>query len=119
MHRMLVETWQALKRGRWPAPVSPVCVESLMAAFGGAAGLKPPLPTGADLQARQALAESLSQRELEVLRLVASGLSVREIARQLVVEVSAVKKHIHHVYGKLGVCSRDQALARARSLGLL
>lgn len=65
------------------------------------------------------LVEPLSEREQEVLRLIAVGLSNREIAEELVVAVSTVKWHINNVYGKLGVRSRTQAVARANQLGLL
>ena len=62
------------------------------------------------------LAEPLSPRELEVLRLIAAGKSNPEIAAALLVAVSTVKAHIHSIFGKLGVTSRTQALARARAL---
>jgi len=80
-----------------------------------ALGESPPAPS----HATQALVEPLTKREMEVLRLVASGLSNREIAQQLVVAVSTVKSHINHLYGKLEVKNRTQAVARARTLGLL
>jgi LuxR family maltose regulon positive regulatory protein len=67
----------------------------------------------------QSLVEPLSERELEVLRLIAAGLSNREIAQELVIAVGTVKRHINNLYGKLGVGSRTQAIARARELGLL
>ncbi len=63
--------------------------------------------------------EPLSLRELEVLRLVAAGASNPEIARQLVVTVNTVKKHVTNIFGKLGATSRTQAVARARQLGLV
>ena len=66
----------------------------------------------------QALVEALSERELEVMRLVAAGLSNREIADQLVLSLGTVKTHIHHIYGKLEVRNRAQAIARARELNL-
>jgi LuxR family maltose regulon positive regulatory protein len=65
------------------------------------------------------LAEPLSERELEVLRLIAAGLSNREIAEELVVAVSTVKTHIRNIYGKLDVSSRTQALVKARELKLI
>jgi LuxR family maltose regulon positive regulatory protein len=66
----------------------------------------------------QPLVEPLSEREL-VLRLVADGLSNREIAQKLFIAVSTVKSHTNHIYGKLGVKNRTQAAARAKALGLL
>jgi predicted ATPase/DNA-binding CsgD family transcriptional regulator len=65
------------------------------------------------------LTEALSRRELEVLSLVAAGYSNREIARQLVVTVGTVKKHLNNIFGKLQVSNRTQAVARARELRLL
>jgi LuxR family maltose regulon positive regulatory protein len=67
----------------------------------------------------QPLIEPLSERELEVLRRVAAGYSNQEIAQELVLAISTVKKHIGHIYGKLGVGSRTQAVAQAREIGLL
>jgi LuxR family maltose regulon positive regulatory protein len=61
----------------------------------------------------------LNERELAVLRLIAAGRSNREIADTLVIALSTVKTHINNLYGKLGIHSRTQALARARALGLL
>lgn len=67
----------------------------------------------------QNLVEPLTSRELEVLRLITAGLSNAEIAEQLVITVSTVKSHLKHMYGKLAVRSRTQAVAQARQLGLL
>ena len=67
----------------------------------------------------QPLVEPLSERELEVLRLIADGLSNAEIAGKLVIAQGTVKRHINNIYGKLGVQSRTQAVARSRELGLL
>ncbi|MGC5584363.1 response regulator [Ornithinimicrobium sp. W1665] len=61
----------------------------------------------------------LSARELEVLGLVARGLSNREIARQLVVSEATVKTHLNHVFGKLGVDNRTAAVAAARGAGMV
>jgi ATP/maltotriose-dependent transcriptional regulator MalT len=56
---------------------------------------------------------------LEVLGLIAEGLSNREIARRLVLSVGTVKVHTRNIYGKLGVNSRTQALAQAARFNLL
>jgi LuxR family maltose regulon positive regulatory protein len=74
---------------------------------------KPSLPLS------QPLIEPLSQRELEVLHLVAQGLSNREISERLFLALSTVKGHNQQLFGKLQVQSRTEAVARARELGLL
>jgi DNA-binding NarL/FixJ family response regulator len=61
----------------------------------------------------------LTKRELEVLRLLADGLSQKEIAAQLVISSKTVAAHVQHVLGKLGVHSRTQAVAQAYRRGLL
>jgi LuxR family maltose regulon positive regulatory protein len=68
---------------------------------------------------RAGLVEPLTERELEVLRLLAAGRSNAEMAAGLFVEHSTVKTHLIHLYRKLGVHSRIQAVTRARALGLL
>ncbi len=65
------------------------------------------------------LVEPLSERELQVLRLLAAGLTNREIGDQLYLAVGTVKKYTSTIYGKLGTRSRTQAVARGRDLGLL
>jgi len=65
------------------------------------------------------LPELLSERELEILHLIAKGCSNQEIAALLVIAVSTVKSHINNLYGKLGTHRRTQVVARARELGLL
>jgi DNA-binding CsgD family transcriptional regulator len=65
------------------------------------------------------LEDPLSERELEVLRLLASGKTNSEAARDLFVSVGTVKSHTGNIYRKLGARNRAEALARARGLGLL
>jgi LuxR family maltose regulon positive regulatory protein len=61
----------------------------------------------------------LSQRELEVLRLIAQGLSNREIGERLYLALDTVKGHNRRIFGKLSVQRRTEAVARARSLNIL
>jgi LuxR family maltose regulon positive regulatory protein len=61
----------------------------------------------------------LSERELEILRLISSGLSNQEIADRLVIAISTVKWHVRQIFNKLNVNSRTQVLARARELSLI
>ena len=61
----------------------------------------------------------LSQREQDILQLVAAGLSNQEIAARLVISLGTTKKHLEHIYEKLDARSRTQAVARARGLGML
>jgi DNA-binding NarL/FixJ family response regulator len=65
------------------------------------------------------LVEPLSERELEIVRLIATGASNREIADQLFIAEGTVKNHVTHILGKLGVRDRTQAALKARELGLL
>ncbi|MFC2068015.1 LuxR C-terminal-related transcriptional regulator [Chloroflexota bacterium] len=65
------------------------------------------------------LIEPLSERELEVLRLIVAGMSNREIAEKLIIGEGTVKTHINNIYSKLDVQSRTQAIAQARKLRLL
>jgi LuxR family maltose regulon positive regulatory protein len=65
------------------------------------------------------LVEPLSERELEVLALLAAGRSNQQIAEELVVALDTVKKHVSHLLDKLGAANRTQAVARARELELL
>jgi LuxR family maltose regulon positive regulatory protein len=67
----------------------------------------------------QPLVEPLSERELEVLELIAQGLSNREISERLFLAMSTVKAHNRKIFSKLGVQRRTEAVARARALGLL
>jgi ATP/maltotriose-dependent transcriptional regulator MalT len=65
------------------------------------------------------LIEPLSERELEVLQLIADGLKNQEIANRLYLSLHTVKIHARRIYAKLGVSSRTQAAAKAKSLGIL
>jgi predicted ATPase/DNA-binding CsgD family transcriptional regulator len=67
----------------------------------------------------QPLIEPLTERELQVLHLIAAGLTNAEIAEQLIIAIGTVKSYTGNIYGKLGVRSRTQAVARARELALL
>jgi len=70
-------------------------------------------------RANQALVEPLSDRELEILRLVATGASNKEIAATLVIAEGTVKNHVTNILGKLGVRDRTQAALKVKELGLV
>ena len=88
----------------------------LLSATSSPGGLPPVDPVSPDTDT---LIEVLSEREFEVLCLIADGLSNREIAERLVVSMGTIKTHVRNIYGKLGVNSRTRAVARARKLRLL
>jgi len=81
--------------------------------------LNAPQPDPRRLHRLQSLAEPLSERELEVLRLISDGLSNAEIAQKLFLTVGTVKVHTRNIYGKLSVSSRTQAIAQAQKLNLM
>jgi LuxR family transcriptional regulator, maltose regulon positive regulatory protein len=84
--------------------------------------LAPVLRSGASADVsnlESTMIEPLSERELEILQLVARGFSNREIGERLFLAVSTVKGHNRNIFGKLQVQSRTEAIARARELGLL
>jgi LuxR family maltose regulon positive regulatory protein len=122
MAALLTRVRQALARGAPGASLG--YVESVLRACadptptsGVASG---PTTQATPLASRVAsLVEPLTDRELEVLRLIADGLGNAAVARTLYVAPSTVKSHVNHVFTKLGVASRTQAVARARELGLL
>jgi len=78
-----------------------------------------PSPERRGEQRGEVLVEPLSERELEVLRLLAEGLRYAEIAERLVVSLNTVRFHVKEIYSKLGVNRQAQAVARARELGML
>jgi LuxR family transcriptional regulator, maltose regulon positive regulatory protein len=95
--------------------IAPHAVARLLAAFG-----KPAQGSNVgSLSSAGALIEPLTRREREVLHWLSEGASNREIASRLVVSPGTVKKYVYTICGKLGVQSRTQALARARTLHLL
>ncbi len=69
--------------------------------------------------AAQPLVEPLSERELQILHLIAAGKSNQAIADELVIALGTVKRHVYNIYGKLNVHSRTECVARARELHLL
>jgi DNA-binding NarL/FixJ family response regulator len=77
-----------------------------------------PLVDRPDQQPASAHPDGLTQREVEVLGLLAAGLSNREIAERLVVSVRTVGRHVDNIYGKIGVHDRGQARRYARERGL-
>jgi len=106
--------YQLRKRERKDGPTP--YLDTVIAAFQQErrAGIQAGEPTMAQL-----LPEPLSERELEVLQLLVQGMSNLEIAQQLVIAVDTVKRHMSHIFSKLGVHNRMQAERQARELGLL
>jgi DNA-binding NarL/FixJ family response regulator len=105
-------------------------VEAVQAAVHGESALQPSvaakliarvsqLPEPSAVPRPQPLVDPLTERELDVLRAVADGLSNREAAALLFLSEGTVKNHVTNVLAKLGVRDRTQAALRARTLGLL
>lgn len=101
--------FQAAARG-----IAPEYVNKLLTAFPDSEPAVISQPPTAEM-----MVEPLSEREIEVLQLIAEGLSNQEIAQRLFLSLSTVKWHTSNIYGKLGVKNRTQAVAKARSLGIL
>jgi LuxR family maltose regulon positive regulatory protein len=99
--------YEAAARG-----IAPEYAGRLLAAFPDVHSAQPKPPPAE-------MVEPLSARELEVLELIAEGLSNQEIAVKLHLSLNTVKAHSGNIYGKLGVGSRTRAVARAKSLGIL
>ena len=90
---------------------APVFAREVLAAFGDTAVFKP--------SPVQALTDPLSERELEVLRLLGTALTGPEIARELMISINTMRTHTKNIYAKLGVNSRRTAVGRAQELKLL
>lgn len=97
---------------------SSIYVDKILAAFSNEHAMADN-PPPVNQPKTQNLIEPLSAREQEVLQLVAAGLSNSQIAARLFVITGTVKTHINHIFGKLSVQSRTQAIARGRELGLI
>jgi DNA-binding NarL/FixJ family response regulator len=106
----LVEAIRATARGE--SILEPSVAAKVIAEFTRVSGLVPAAQM-------EQLVEPLSERELEILALIARGDSNKEIAEQLVIAEGTVKNHVTHILGKLGVRDRTQAALKARELGLL
>ena len=111
MAKLLSEALEVRQRDRLDPPVPAHYLRKLLAAL--EQGVASATPSGRELL------EPLSERELEVLVLLAAGKSNRQIASELFVASSTVKTHIKNIYGKLDVRNRTQAVSRAGELGLL
>jgi LuxR family maltose regulon positive regulatory protein len=97
--------------------IAPEYVRRLLAAFPDVEPVQTTPPQ--TLTFKSNLIEPLSERELEVLELIAEGLTNPGIASRLFISLNTVKAHTRNIYGKLGVHNRTQAVARARDLGIL
>ena len=111
MAALLSEVLKAQQRGRLATDVPAYYLRRLLAVLERDVSSTTPPGTR--------LSEPLSERELEVLALLAAGKSNRQIASELFVALSTVKTHVKNIYGKLDVRNRTQAVSRARQLELL
>ena len=117
MAALLGRLIMAQRAGQAAAEVPLGCLARLQRAFDSEPTMPAPgrLTTGVV----PGLVEALTSRELEVLGMLAAGRSNHAIARELVVTVNTVKKHVSHILDKLGTANRTEAVARARELGLI
>lgn len=92
---------------------------AVRAAAAGEAVLSPPVASRLMGQMREGGREPPSEREMEVLRLVAQGATNREVAARLFISEATVKTHLLHLFAKLGVSDRASAVAAAYENGLL
>jgi ATP/maltotriose-dependent transcriptional regulator MalT len=112
--RLLLQRINALREGRTVRMKE--YIGKLLAAFGKQAAH---IKLQSSTLSPQPLEEPLSQRELEVLRLIAGGLTNQEIAERLVLSLNTVKTHVRNIHSKLNTRNRTEATIRARELGLL
>ncbi len=105
------------------AGVTPRYIQNVLAAFGppaGALAVPSARPgAGASVARQELTAEMLTNREIDVLILLAERLADKEIAERLVLSPVTVKKHTQRIYRKLGVNNRRAAVAQARRMGLI
>jgi DNA-binding NarL/FixJ family response regulator len=94
-------------------------LRAVRSAASGEAVLSPTVASRLLDQVRQPAKETVSQRELEVLQLVSSGATNREVAERLFISEATVKTHLLHIYAKLGVNDRAAAVGAAFERGLL
>ena len=106
----LVEAIRAAARGE--SFLQPSVAAKVVAEFSRMSGAKTADP-------QEDLVEPLSERELEILRVLATGASNREIANQLYITEGTVKNHVTNILGKLGVRDRTQAALKAKEMGLI
>jgi LuxR family maltose regulon positive regulatory protein len=104
--------YDALNRG-----IAKECIQRIIAAFPNIE-LEEPVHLSAQID-QSVLIEPLSNREIDVLVLIAEGMTNPEIASRLYVALNTVKVHTRNIYGKLDVNNRTQAVTKARSLGIL
>lgn len=109
----LAEAIRTVARGG--ALIDPSITRKVVAEFARLARPAPPPPSPTP----ESDSEGLSEREIEVLRLVASGLTNREIAARLYLAEGTVKNYVSHILDKIGARDRTQAALRARELNLL
>ncbi len=100
-------------------PFSPNYVNQLLAAFPSHEPEPGAAPSSPASPALAYLPDPLNDREIEVLHLLAAGLTTPEIADRLILAPSTIKWHLRNIYSKLGVHRRSEAIAQAQTLGLL
>ena len=116
--RIFVDEGPALARLLYAAlqqDITPVYVQRIIAAF----PVETPQPTESRLTNEGEWVEPLTDREVEILQLLAAGFTNPVIGSRLYLATNTVKAHLRNIYGKLGVNNRTQAVARARGLGII